>query len=690
MTVLGAACHSAAVIGQDSVPTELAPIQVEGERIIEAPLEPGRPETLLKGGGLRDRRGGTLGETVGEEAGVHNASFGSGVGLPVIRGLSGARVKVLSNGGATYDASIFSPDHASTADTTMAESVRILRGPATVRYGGGAIGGVVDVDDGRIPLQVPRRAFSGGLDTSVNMNGAERVGALRLEGGNSALALRGSAFSRGRQDSRIPGCAVDDHAVFQQFGQINTENSCGTLRNSDAHSAAGTLGGSVFVGNALLGAAVSNGSNNYGIPPAPGHSHGGENRVRIRMDNRRVDTRAEWLGESWLEGIRYTGSHVEYRHDEIDNGTVATTFRNDAIEQRLEAAHRIHENLPGVIGVHHVQRRFAALGFESFVPRTELRSSAIYAMQKVQWSAWTLEAGWRADLTRVEAVQRQSVAYPARRMATQGRSLALHWQASDALKLSISRSMSERPPEIHELYSLGPHLATRTYEVGRADLDIETMRGLDFGAEFETDRVSARLNLFANEADQYIYQQTRPGFYNTARAGLGLNPFQGNCVRLEECLPIVQHTQSAARLKGFEAEVTIKWTQTRAGNVEWSLFADEVEGRLTALRQDLPRLPPLRYGTQLAFRTEAWDGRLRVTRYTDQDRPGINETATDGYMRVDANLNHVSRLGDGSEATVFLRIRNLLDAEIRNSTSFLRTFSPEPGRSVEVGMNLSF
>ncbi|WP_232424309.1 TonB-dependent receptor [Methyloversatilis discipulorum] len=682
--------HCPSTWGQEAAAIELAPVEVEGTRENEDVREPGRPGTLLRGGALRDRRGATLGETVGEEAGVHNASFGSGVGLPVIRGLSGARVKVLSNGGATHDASTFSPDHASTADATLAESVRVLRGPATVRYGGGAIGGVVDVEDGRIPLRVPLRGVEGVFDTSYNFNGAERVGAVRLDAGRQEFVLRGSASSRNRGDSHIAGCAVDDAAVLQQFGQINTENSCGRLRNSDARSAAGTLGGSLFIGNVLLGAAVNNGSNNYGIPPAPGHSHGGENRVRIDMDNRRVDTRAEWVGESWLEGIRYTGSHIEYRHDEIDNGTVATTFRNDAIEQRLELAHRAHENLPGTIGVHHVQRRFSAVGVESFVPRTELRSSALYAVQQFRWSAWTLEAGWRTDLVRMQAEPRLGVPFPARRMAPQSRSLALHWQASDELKLSITRSISQRAPEIHELYSLGPHLATRTYEIGRPDLAIETMRGLELGIELDTARVGARLNLFSNEADNYIYQQTLPGFYNTARAAAGLFPFQGNCVRLEECLPLVQHTQSDARLKGFEAEVSYKWRATPAGDLDGSVFVDRVDGRLAALNQDLPRMPPLRYGVQIAFRKSAWDGRLRVTRYADQDRPGINETPSDGYTRVDANLNHLTRLTGDSEMTVFLRVRNLLDAEIRNATSFLRSFSPEPGRSVEVGMTISF
>lgn len=678
------------VCAQDAVTIELEAVEVEGTRDTGEAQEPGRPGSVLRGGALRDRQGATLGETVGEEAGVHNASFGSGVGLPVIRGLSGARVKVLSNGGATHDASTFSPDHASTADATLAESVRVLRGPATVRYGGGAIGGVVDVEDGRIPLRVPQGGIEGRFDSSYNLNGAERVGALRLDAGRQAFVLRGSASSRSRGDSRIAGCAVDDAAVLQQFGQINTENSCGRLRNSDAGSAAGTLGGTVFVGNVLFGAAVNNGSNNYGIPPAPGHSHGGENRVRIDMDNRRVDTRAEWVGESWLEGIRYTGSHTEYRHDEIDNGTVATTFRNNAIEQRLELAHRAHENFPGTIGVHHVQRRFSALGVEAFVPPTEMRSSALYALQQFRWSAWTLEAGWRTDLVRMQAEQRLGVPYPARRMAVQGRSLALRWQATDALRLSVTRSVSERAPEIHELYSLGPHLATRTYEIGRPDLETETMRGLELGVEFDKGPVGVRLNLFSNDADGYIYQRTLPGFYNTARAGLGLFPFQGNCVRLEECLPLVQHTQSDARLRGFEAEVSYRWSTASMGDVDGSVFADSVQGRLTALEQDLPRLPPLRYGAQIAFRKNAWDGRLRVTRYTDQDRPGINETPSDGYTRVDANLNHLSRLGGDTEMTLFLRVRNLLDAEIRNATSFLRSFSPEPGRSVEVGMSFSF
>ncbi|AOF83664.1 tonB dependent receptor family protein [Methyloversatilis sp. RAC08] len=684
LPLLGLPCQPAAA------QAELPEVKIEAERLPDTPTEPAGRASTLRGEALRDRKAGTLGETLSEEAGVHNASFGTGVGLPVIRGLGGARVKVLNNGGGTHDATTFSPDHASTADATLADSIRILRGPATIRYGGGAIGGVVDVSDERIPTRVPARAISGSLDTSFNRNGAERVHALRLDGGNALFALHGSALSRDRGDSRIAGCAIDDAAVEQQFGLINTRNSCGRLYNSDARSASGTLGGSVFLGNALFGAAVNNASNEYGIPPAPGHSHGGDDRVRIRMDNRRVDTRAEWLGDGWLQALRYTGGHIDYRHDEVDEGVVATTFRNKAIEQRLELEHAFGEHLSGTLGVHHLRRDFSALGAEAFIPQTGLRSSAVYAVQRVRVSDWTLDLGWRGEITRVQAGDRElaggfTVSFPARRFNTQSTSAALSWQLSEPMSLTLTGSNARRAPDIHELYSLGPHFATRTYDIGDPDLKPETARSVELGGLYESGRLRLSANLFANDIDDYMFQRTLPVFYDTDE-----EQFRFACVRLEECLTVVQYTQSRARFRGFEAEAALKWTATKLGDIEWSVFGDRTRGRLTELGEDVPRLPAFRVGSQLALRQGAWSGRVRVTHHAAQDRPGANETTTGAYTLVSANLNHVRALGDGRTLTLFARGRNLLDREARNATSFLRNFSPEPGRSIEVGLSLTF
>ncbi|MBT9515564.1 MAG: TonB-dependent receptor [Methyloversatilis discipulorum] len=687
LLLLTACCRSA--IAQDVADAiELPAIRVEDSRPPDAANEAGA--SRLRGEALRDRKGATLGETVGDEAGVHNASFGTGVGLPVIRGLSGARVKVLSNGGGTHDATTFSPDHASTADTAVADSVRILRGPATIRYGGGAIGGVVDVADERIPTRLPQKALSGAVDLGYNTNASERISSLRLDGGRGPFALHASASSRDRGDARIAGCAVDDDAVQQQFGLINTRNSCGRLYNSDARAAAGTLGGSLFIGNALLGAAVNNASNDYGIPPAPGHSHGGDDRVRIVMDNRRVDTRAEWLGEGWLQSLRYTGAHVDYRHDEVDQGAVATTFRNKAIEQRIELEHTFGEHLGGTVGVHHTRRDFSALGVEAFIPQTSMRSSALYATQHVDISSLRFELGWRGEMTRMEAGDRElaggfAVSFPRRRINAQSTSASLRWQAADALSFTVSAAHAERAPEIHELYSLGAHLATRTYDLGDPGLNKEGARSIDLSALYEDARLRAAVSVYANDVSNYIFQRSEAFFYDTAE-----EQFRFACVRLEECLQVVQYAQSRAKLRGFEAELALKWATSRFGDVEWSVFADAVRARLPVLDEDVPRMPPLRLGTQLAARKGAWSGRVRITRHAAQDRPGANETASDGYTLVGANLNHVRPLDGGRTLTLYLKARNLLNAEARNPVSFLRSFSPEPGRSVEAGLSLSF
>lgn len=677
--------------GRDAEDAVVLPgIQVEGQRLPEHAPEPGAAPIELSGDALRDRRGATLGDTVSEEAGVHNASYGAGVGVPVIRGLGGARVKVLSNGSGTHDATTFSPDHASTADATLAGSVRILRGPAAIRYGGGAIGGAVDVEDGRIPVRPVARPLAGSVDTTYGSNGRERTHALRIDTGHGPVALHAGAFSRDRGDSHIGGCAVDDAAVFTQFGQINTRNSCGRLYNSDARGAGGTFGGTVFVGNAAFGAAVNSSSNEYGIPPAPGHSHGGDDRTRIAMDNRRLDTRAEWLGEGWLQAVRHTSGHVDYRHDEVDSGTVATTFSNRATEHRVEAEHRAGDALDGTLGLHHVQRRFSALGVESYIPATELKMSAIYATQRFRWNAFTLEGGLRAENTRMQAGERVletiTVDMPDRRFSAFSRSLSLYWQAQAHLRIGVLWSHAQRAPEIHELYSLGPHLATRTYDVGNLSLERETLDGRELELVYDNRHWRARLNVFDNTIDGYIYQRTLARiFYDT-----GEERIRPGCVRLEECLPVVNYSQSAARLRGFEADITRVLDSPRWGHIEISLFADQVRGRLTALDEDIPRLPAFRAGGQIAFRTDLWNGRLRITRLADQNRPGANETPTDGHTRVDASLNRTIRLDALRTLTLSLRGRNLLDADARNATSMLRNFSPEPGRAIDLTASLVF
>lgn len=669
---------------------QIAPVVIDAPPLpVDTPWER-RPGVLLKDNALRERNASTLGETVSEEAGVHSASFGTAVGIPVIRGLTGARVKVLNNGSGTHDASSLSPDHASTGETVLAESVRILRGPATIRYGGGAIGGVVDIADQRIPTAPPVRSPGGALESRYNSNGHEVQHALKIDAGNSAFALHAQTYTRNRGDSRIPGCAVDVEAIAAQFGPVRARNSCASLYNSDASAHGASVGGTAFVGNASFGAAAQVAANQYGIPPLVGHSHGGDDRVRIAMDNARIDTRAEWLGDTgWLQALRYTSSDINYRHDEIDGGRIATTFKSRVFEQRGELEYRSDERFSGTLGYQYLERRFSALGLESFIPLTDTRMSAVYAIQRATLRDVAFEFGWRNESTRYEAGEQHTsngtIAHEPRSFQSNSWSAGATWRATSFLELELLVSAAQRAPEIQELYATGPHLATRTYDIGNNALQRERMSGRDLSVRIDTGAWQGNLTLFSNEADDFIFQRNMGVFYDTESQGLTFN-----CIRIEQCLPLSAYTQAQARFRGLEGELAYRWQWPGHGDITGSIFGDAVRGRLTDLGEDIPRLPPYRAGIQLAWREAPWSARLRLTRVGAQDRPGANETPTEGHVLLNAWLSYDHPLPEARQLSLYLKGRNLLDREIRNATSFLRSFSPEPGRAIEAGLVFRF
>jgi iron complex outermembrane receptor protein len=129
--------------------------------IISAPLQKKMAETIhpvniLLGDDLTFKQGTTIGDTLKQELGIHSSSFGASVGQPVIRGQLGTRVQVLQNGVSSLDVAGVSPDHANSTEGQFAEQIEVLRGPASLLYGSGAIGGVVNVISHRIPLFVPK------------------------------------------------------------------------------------------------------------------------------------------------------------------------------------------------------------------------------------------------------------------------------------------------------------------------------------------------------------------------------------------------------------------------------------------------------------------------------------------------------------------------------------------------------
>src|SRR5690606_10327380 len=151
------------------------------------------------GDALVRRRAATLGDTLAGLPGVQSSGFGPGVGRPVIRGLDGPRVRVLSDGADLLHASVSSPDHASTGGPQLLERIEVLKGPATLMYGGGAIGGVVNLIDRRVHLPA-RGRVGGGSGAAWQYRGRRESRCLRPDGrGGAASAAAGGQPSGGRR-----------------------------------------------------------------------------------------------------------------------------------------------------------------------------------------------------------------------------------------------------------------------------------------------------------------------------------------------------------------------------------------------------------------------------------------------------------------------------------------------------------
>ncbi len=205
-TAVGAHAHQ--------VPKTLAPVVVTADPFGSS--ESGTilaPARVVSGDELRDKLGGSLGETLIREPGVNASGFSTGSSRPIIRGLEGPRVKILQDGMGSGDLSAISNDHAVGASLLTAQQIEILRGPATLLYGSGAIGGAINIVNGRIPTQLEPRPTG---EAELRAGSADRSGALAFSAdrsvGNIGLHVDGSLLRAGARmvpDSEEPkGSAV--------------------------------------------------------------------------------------------------------------------------------------------------------------------------------------------------------------------------------------------------------------------------------------------------------------------------------------------------------------------------------------------------------------------------------------------------------------------------------------------------
>ncbi|HEX4857773.1 MAG TPA: TonB-dependent receptor plug domain-containing protein, partial [Usitatibacteraceae bacterium] len=357
-------------------PKKLDPLVVTGNPLRDKDFV--APVSVLKDEEMLLRRAGSLGDTLAGLAGVSSTFFGPNSGRPIIRGLDGDRVRILSNFGASFDASSLSFDHSPAIDPLAVERVEVLRGPAALLYGGTAIGGVVNIIDRR----VAREPLSGsGAIVEARSGGAERENGLSaaLDAGNGLFAIHADGATRETADYAVPSAAGRGKRIV----------------NSAGDSKGGAIGISAAADWGYAGISRSEHRSQYGTVAEPD--------VRIDMRQSRTAFESEWrpAAGAAFESFSLRAGHTVYRHTEFEGSTAGTIFDSSGSDLRIEARHRALGPLAGVVGVQGDRSRFSALGEEAFVPATESRNRAVFLFEELTTGAIKWSLGLRQEQNRV-------------------------------------------------------------------------------------------------------------------------------------------------------------------------------------------------------------------------------------------------------------------------------------------------
>ncbi len=611
------------------------------------------PARVLSGDALRDRLGSSLGETLGQELGVNASGFSTGSSRPIIRGLEGPRVKILQNGMSSGDLSAVSTDHAVGSPVGTARQIEILRGPAALLYGSGAIGGLVNIVNDRIPTALEPRA-TGETELRYSTVDQGKLASFSADASTGHIGLHADGTALNAGDYRIPG----NSSVYGDGDQ-------GRLSFSGNRERSLGFGASMIKDWGYVGASVSTLDKLYGV-------RGADEKSKIDLNQTRVDIdsliRAPFDG---MEKMRFRLGNTDYRHVELEDGTDPhVRFTNRSTEARWELSHLPLSGWRGTLGLHTEFKNTEAANLEGgspTVPRTRSQSLAAFTVEERDFGDVRVNVGGR-----LESVSRKPAAASDRSFSLASWSTGALWTFTPGYGLGATYAFAQRAPTAEELYSLGAHHPTETYDVGDSSLKKETSNNIELSLQKTSDKLRWKTNVYQNKVQDFIYG---------AIGDVNLDP--------DGALRDRSFRQADATLRGVEAEISYNLNQPG-----WfgRLFADSSRGKLDTLG-NLPLQPATRTGLSVGYQDAHWRSALSVLHANAHNRIASSslsqETPTSAYTSVDASLSYVQRYAN-ADLTWFLLARNLLNEDIRLSTSLLKDYVPQPGRNIVIGVRTRF
>ena len=711
---------------------DIEEVIVSSSLIDQAASEIPNPLHVMSGNDIANNASKSLGETLNDLLGVSSADYGSGVGQPIIRGMSGSRVKILDNGLVNRDVSGLGADHINDVDLSNVQQIEVVRGPSSLLYTNGTIGGIVNIVDNSIAQEDVQRLVKIGLETqSVNDGDSQSFFYQdNLNDINISFSYKDSSFG----DFDIPNGSIihieeehhEDHEDHEDHDE--QEEELGYLANSDFASESLKFGASKTGDWGFIGFSLANIESLYGIPyhgdehdehdehdeEEEGHEeHQGE-RIFSTTDSDKFDLRGSLnINGNFLSSVDFffrdsdyvlTEQHAQEddEHDEHEGHSKGpTTFANDSIEAGL-IFDLSNDQLSQKVSLNFVDEDTSVLGAEAFMNPASREELTLGYFASRDFDIFHVDFGIRFD--NIDSEGSVSSAHEEHHEEDEGHdedheemetsffdksfsnsSLAFNFSKSlnDFIDLDIGFASVERAPSAVELFMNGAHLATGRFEAGNVNLNSEKSNNIDFTLNFNYDNFFASATVFKNDVDNYIYLKDETEEEHEEHDEdheEGHDEHAG--------LILANYLQQDAELDGYEIEFgnTIILS---SGELTFSFGRDDLSGEFSS-GGNIPRLNPARNIFKLKYFKDDMSIGLNFKDVKKQNDIGANEIATSGYQMFNANLTKSINLGNEGELTLTFFGNNLLDESARNHSSFVKSQVPLPGRNYGLKFNFKF
>jgi iron complex outermembrane receptor protein len=672
----------AAFAQEQAAPATTAPAPTAGEQAIVVTGARVRSDDILGNvnvlGGdnlLRDVRP-TIGETLAKQPGVSTSGSGPNVARPVLRGLSGERLLILTDGIGSLDVSASSSDHAVAIDPLTADSIEVLHGPAALLYGSSAVGGVVNVLDARIPRHEPDglislRALAGYATAANEMLGN---GSIDVPLGGHFVAHANASYTH-NDDLHTGGFILSRPLREQAAASADADVRAladlkGDLPNSDGRTfdAAGAL--AWIDGDSNLGFSVARHTAFYGVPVRYSLDPAIEaEQTHIDVHQMRYDARAEFGLPGPFERIKLRGAWSDYHHDEVnDDGSIGSSVFSKGGEARADLVQRDRGGWGGQTGVQFLRVRQHIDGDEQYLPPVENETLGLFSVQHFHSGPFRAEAGGRFEHTDLSASASPVVGNPAieRSFSTFSASLGGSYDVAAGWRLRLNLARSKRAPSADELFADGPHGGNASFELGDPGLSPEKSLGFEATISHSGDGFNLGATAYGSHFSNFLYQ---------APTG-----------EVRDDLPVYASRQGRANYSGFEIQADADLGE--AAGFRWG-----IEGQADATRVRIrgigpaPLIPPLRLKGAVSASRAAVAGRVELEHDFAQTRTAPLELPTAAFTLVNASLDW-HPFAERPDLTLSLAANNLFDIEARRSTSLLKDYAPLAGRDVRVTLNL--